>query len=125
MGTQADRDVISAIAGQAYEELQAWCQAHPGYTLMELEQQAMFLRQHLMGEVMSKLVAQKEAVQPVDGVTCPRCQGTMEDKGRRRRLVRGPEGSVALDRVYSYCPSCKEGFFPSGPRVAADASPLD
>lgn len=125
MGKQADRDAISELAGQAYEELQAWCKAHPGYTLMELEEQAMLLRQRLMGEMMSKLVAQKEAAQPAEGVKCPKCQGAMEDKGRRKRTVRGPEGSVELDRAYYYCPSCQEGFFPSGPRVEAHPTPLD
>jgi len=125
VGKQADREAIVQMAGQVFVELQAWCQAHPGYTLMDLEEQALLQRQRLMGEMMSKLVAEQEAAQPAEGVTCPTCQGAMEDKGRRPRTVRGPEGAVELDRAYYYCPSCQEGFFPSGPRVAADAAPVD
>jgi uncharacterized protein with PIN domain len=115
VGKQADREAIAQMAGQTFEELQAWCQAHPGYTLLELEEQGMLLRQRLMGEMLSKLVARGEAVQPAAGMRCPTCQGAMEDKGRRTRTVRGPEGAVELDRAYYYCPSCQEGFFPSGP----------
>jgi uncharacterized protein with PIN domain len=108
-----------------YDELRAWCEAHPGYTLMELEEQVMLRRQRLMGEMLSKMLAEREAVQPAEGVKCPKCQGAMQDKGRRKRTVRGPEGSVELDRAYYYCPSCKEGFFPSRPRAATDEASLD
>jgi hypothetical protein len=122
---QADQAGIAQMAEQAFVQLQAWCQAHPEFTLMDLEEQALLVRQRLMGEMMSKLVAAQEAVHPVGGVKCPKCQGAMEDKGRRQRTVRGPEGAVEVDRAYYYCPSCQEGFFPSGPAVGADSSPLD
>ena len=122
---RADRDEVTQAAGQVFEELQAWCEAHPGYTLMELEEQAMRLRQRLMGEMMSKLVAEREAVQPAEGVRCPKCEGPMQDKGRRKRTVRGPEGPVELDRAYYYCPACKGGLFPPGSGASADESSLD
>ncbi len=125
MSKQADRDSITQAAGQVFEELQAWCETHPGYTLMELEEQAMRLRQHLVGEMMSKLVAKREAVQPAEGMKCQTCGGPMQDKGRRKRTVRGPEGPVELDRAYYYCPACKQGLFPPGPGAEADETPLD
>lgn len=125
MSKEGDKDAVARLAGQVYEELQAWCQAHPDYTLMDLEEQAMRLRQRLVGEMLSKLVAEREAVQPAEGVECPKCQAPMQDKGRRQRTVRGPEGAVEVDRAYYYCPSCKEGFFPSGLRAATDEAPLD
>jgi Zn finger protein HypA/HybF involved in hydrogenase expression len=125
MSKQEGRDAVAQSAGQVYEELQVWCEAHPRYTLMELEQQVVHLRQRLIGDMLSKIVAEREAVQPAEGVKCPKCQGVMQDKGRRKRTVQGPEGSVELDRAYYYCPSCEEGFSPSGPRVATDEAPLD
>lgn len=126
MSEREDRDAFAQAAEQAFGELQAWCEAHPGYTLMELEEQALVIRQRLMGQVMSSLVARCEAAQPVaEGVSCPKCGARMEDKGQRSRTVQGPEGPVELKRTYYYCPSCKEGFFPSGPRAKADPSPLD
>jgi hypothetical protein len=122
---QGDRDAITQAAGEVFAELQAWCRAHPGYTLMELEEQTMRLRQHLMGEMMSKLLAERQAVQPAEGVKCQKCGQPMQDKGRRKRMVRGPEGPVELDRAYYYCPSCKEGLFPPGPRASTDEASLD
>ena len=85
----------------------------------------MVLRQRLVGGMMTKLVAQKEAVHPVEGARCPTCKQTMEDRGRRTRTVRGPEGPVELERSYYYCPSCKEGIFPPGQGTEADSSSLD
>jgi DNA-directed RNA polymerase subunit RPC12/RpoP len=122
---RADRDDIAQAADQVFEELQAWCEAHPGYTLLELEEQVMVQRQRLMGEMMSKLVAERGAVQPTEGIKCPKCGEPLRDKGRRKRVVRGPEGSVELDRAYYHCPSCKEGFFPSGSGASTDQAPLD
>ncbi len=125
MSKRADKESITQAAGQVFEELQAWCEAHPGYTLMELEEQAMRLRQRLMGEMMSKLVAERHAVQPAEGLKCPKCGAPMEDKGRRKRTVRGPEGPVELDRAYYYCPVCKQGVFPPGSGTEADQASLD
>lgn len=125
MSREADRDDITQTAGQVYEELRGWCEAHPGYTLMELEEQVVLLRQRLMGEMMSRLISERPAVQPAEGVKCPKCEKPMQDKGRTTRTVSGPEGPVELDRAYYYCPSCKEGFSPSGPRTETDSAPLD
>lgn len=125
MSRQADRDEVTRAAGQAYEELEAWCAAHPGYTLLELEEQAAKLRQRLMGEMMSRLVGQREAVAPAEGVKCPKCGEPMLNKGKRKRAVRGPEGPIELERAYYYCPACKVGLFPPRSGTAADQTPLD
>jgi hypothetical protein len=125
MSGGADREKVTQAAGRVFEELEAWCAAHPGYTLADLEEQAMRLRQGLMGEMMSRLVGQREAVQPGERLKCPKCGEPMQNKGRRKRVVQGPEGSVELDRAYFYCPSCKEGFFPSGSRASTDTTSLD
>ena len=108
------RDAVIQGAEEAFDELQAWCEAHPRYTLLELEGQARVIRQRFMGQMMSSLVAQREPGQSAGGVTCPKCGGAMEDKGLQSRTVQGPEGPVEIRRRYYYSPSCKEGFFPSG-----------
>ncbi len=56
------RDVFIGAAEEAFEELQAWCKAHPSYTLLELEEQVLIIRQQLMGKAMSSLVAQRDGV---------------------------------------------------------------
>lgn len=122
---RVNKDAIVQMAGQTFEELRAWCEAHPRYTLMDLEEQVVLLRQRLMGEMMDKLISEREAAQPAEGVKCAKCGKPMQDKGRRTRTVSGAEGPVELDRAYYYCPSCKEGFFPSGPGTEADPTPVD
>jgi hypothetical protein len=125
MSRQADRDEVTKAAGQVYEELEAWCEAHPGYTLLELEEQTARLRQRLMGEMMSRLVGQREAVEPAEGVKCPQCGQSMENKGLRKRTVRGPEGPIELERAYYYCPACKVGLFPPRSGASTDQASLD
>ena len=113
MSEERAHEAFTTAAEHAFDELQGWCQAHPGYTLLELEEQTLAIRQRLMGKVMSSLVAQREAAKPPQGVLCPKCAAKMQDKGQQSRTVQGPEGPVQLSRTYYYCPSCKEGFFPS------------
>ena len=120
MGEEQARKVFTGAAEEAFDELQAWCRAHPSYTLLELEEQVLIIRQRLMSEAMSTLVAQRKAVKPPEGLICPKCGARMADKGKQSRTVGGPEGAVELSRTYYYCPSCKEGFFPSRPRTEAD-----
>ena len=89
------------------------------------EEQAAKLRSRLMGEMMSRLVGQREAIEPAEGVKCPKCGTPMENKGLRKRTVRGPEGPIELERAYYYCPACKAGFFPPRSGAAADQASLD
>lgn len=114
------RDSFTKAAESAFDELQAWCEAHPNYTLLELEEQTRAIRQRLMGTALSSLVAQRGTGQPAEGVICPKCSAKMQDKGQQSRTVQGPEGPVTLSRAYHYCPSCKEGFFPPRPRTTVD-----
>lgn len=125
MSRQADRDEVTRAAGQVYEELEAWCAAHPGYTLLELEEETAKLRQRLMGEMMSRLVGQRAAIEPAEGVRCPQCSEPMANKGKRKRTVRGPEGPIELERAYYYCSACKVGLFPPRSGTAADEASLD
>ncbi len=118
-------DAVGAAAEGMFAELQAWCEAHPKYTLMELEEQARVLRQRLVGQMISSLVAQRDGRMPAEGVICEKCGRRMEDKGQHSRTVAGPEGPVELHRTYYYCPSCKEGLFPPGPRTEVDQTTMD
>ncbi|MCL4369907.1 MAG: hypothetical protein M1380_03235, partial [Chloroflexi bacterium] len=104
----------------AIDELQAWCEAHPRYRLLEFEEEVRAVRQRLMGQVMSSLLAGRETESSAGEVLCDKCGGRMQDKGEVSRAVEGPEGEVRLRRRYYYCPSCKEGFFPPGPGVGVD-----
>lgn len=114
------RDSFAKAAEAAFDELQSWCEAHPNYTLLELEEQTRAIRQRLVGTALSSLVAERGTGQPPEGVICPKCGAAMEDKGKQSRTVQGPEGPVTLTRAYHYCARCKEGFFPPRPEIAVD-----
>ena len=45
-------------------------------------------------------------------VRCCECEGRMQNKGKKKRVVLHREGEVELKREYYYCPSCKRGFSP-------------
>src|SRR5207245_1634946 len=61
MAKQDGRDAFVRGAEEAFDELQTWCQAHPAFTLLELEEQALAIRQRLIGQALSSLVAQRAA----------------------------------------------------------------
>lgn len=125
MSKEGARKELLGAAEAAIDELQAWCDAHPGYRLLELEEQARAIRQRLMGEVMSSLVAGRATRGSAGEVVCDKCGGRMGDKGEQSRTVGGPEGPVRLRRHYYYCPSCREGLFPPGPGTGIDQAALE
>ena len=51
---------------------------------------------------------------------CPKCGGKMKNKGRKKREVVTETGEVSLKRIYYYCPTCREGFFPPGPTMGSE-----
>ena len=106
------RKELTRASEAAIDELQAWCDAHRGYRLLEFEEEVRAVRQRLMGQVMSSLLGGRETEGSAGEVLCDKCGGRMQDKGEVSRVVVGPEGDVQLSRRYYYCPSCKEGFFP-------------
>lgn len=125
MSRERARDGVGRAAEEGFDKLQAWCDAHPKYTLLELEEQARVIRQRLMGDMMSSLVAQRGVGQPEEGVVCAKCGGPMKDKGQHLRTVSGPEGPVEFQRTYYSCPSCKEGLFPPRSGTAVDEAAVD
>ncbi|MCL4370037.1 MAG: hypothetical protein M1380_03920, partial [Chloroflexi bacterium] len=107
MSSERARGRVGRAAEEGFDELQAWCDAHPKYTLLDLEEQARVIRQRLMGEMMSGLVAQRGLAGPRKGSFAPGAvtrwrtrDGTLgRYRGRRGRWGWIALTTTALDSV--------------------------
>ena len=98
-------------ATELRRELAAWRRAHPGATLLEIEQE---VDRRLAG-VRTELVT--ETVGVATGVAarpaCPGCGTAMERAGTRPRRVIGPHKEVVeLTGARYRCPACGAGLSP-------------
>ena len=107
------RETFGEMAEAMQQRLQAWRRAHPDATFDEIAEQASQERKVMMGNLLSGLVTDMNAVE-VDP-HCPECEGPLQNKGKKRREIVHREGQVQVERNYYYCPTCKRGFFPPGP----------
>ena len=110
-----------ALAEDVATELTAWRRAHPRATLAEIEDAVWEVGQRLQARAL-ELVVQASATtdlatQPVaERPVCPACGGSLEPRGRHRRVVRPARqrAALALDRSYGVCSACGAGLFPPG-----------
>jgi len=102
-------------AGEMYERLEAWYDAHPAATFEELEQALRQQRRELMGGALATLVVGRDSGYQPDAPRCLQCQQPMRFEGYRPWTVKGLEGDSVLERAYYTCPACAgEAFSPSG-----------
>lgn len=111
---ESARNAFGEAAQAMHQRLRAWRRAHPQASFDEIAEQVSQERKALMGELLEELASAGEAVAlaPV----CPNCGGAVENKGKKKRQVLHREGEVQVERDYYYCPACRQGFFPSGPK---------
>ncbi len=91
--------------------LAAWRRAHPGATLLEIEQevdrQLAGVRTEWVGELAG--VVAEAAARPA----CPRCGAAMARAGTRPRRVTGPHNEpLVLAGARYRCPACGAGLSP-------------
>lgn len=104
-------------AGQLWDELNTWCQAHPQATFKDLELQLRPLRRQLMGKTLELVLSQGDLGASPEAPQCEQCGKPMEFKGYPGKTVHGLEGDSRLNRAYYHCPSCHQGLFPPGPTI--------
>jgi hypothetical protein len=110
-----------ALAEEVAQELTVWRNAHPRATLAEIEAEVWEVGQRLPARALELIVQASAtadlAAQPVaDRPGCPTCGGSLEPRGRRRRVVRPARqrAPLAVDRSYAVCSACGAGLFPPG-----------
>lgn len=110
---------LLAEASAAIDEMLDWQNRNQAPTLTEIEEAVLKLRQRIGMRTAEIIAEEQEAVQPAEGVRCPRCGQEMEYKGMKRTMIESRIGTLHLQRGHYYCPHCREGFFP--PRSTAEA----
>lgn len=110
------REAFLALAGEMYEELEAWYDGHAEASFEEIEALAREKRRDLMGEGLAILVNGRDSGYAPEGQRCPECGGMMAYKGEGfGKTIHGLEGETRLERAYYVCPKCAgETLFPPG-----------
>jgi hypothetical protein len=110
------RDRWLADAADRFAALDAWRQAHPRATWVEIEVAIDAQLGPLRAEMLRDTAVASEAADlRGERPRCPACGRALVASGRHRRRLRG-DHDVALDveRTYARCPACQTGLFPPG-----------
>jgi DNA-directed RNA polymerase subunit RPC12/RpoP len=79
----------------------------------------------VMGLLLESLVALRGTGQEGPGPKCAECGQEMRYKGLKERGLATSVGEIDLERAYFYCPDCRQGFFPPGPRTEGAAGGVE
>lgn len=127
MSRQQRKEAFLAAAGETYDALEEWYDAHPEATFGEIEEEARHRRRELMGQALEILVNGRDTGYQVQGVQCVQCGRRMEYKGERfKRTIYSYEGDVSLERAYYVCPACAgQTVFPPRPEAGIKGGSLE
>jgi len=119
------REAYLAAAAHLWDEFNAWYDAHPEATYLEMELELRKHRRVLMGETMELTLQRGDLGASAELPRCERCGREMEFKGYPSKEVRGLEGEADIPRAYYYCPACDAGIFPPEPASEAETGRLE
>lgn len=103
-------------AAERFAALDAWRQAHPRATWVEIEAAVETQLGPLRVAMLRETAMASEATDlHGDRATCPACGEGLVAAGPRRRSLRTEhEQAITLERTYARCPACGAGLFPPG-----------
>ena len=110
-------------AGEMRQRLWRWRQSEPEASFDEIMARVHQERAAFMKPLLEELAAASGEV--AMDVRCCECEGRMQNKGKKKRVVLHREGEVELKREYYYCPSCKRGFSPPGSEFGIEQAELE
>lgn len=94
-------------------------------SLSQIEEKVGELRFKLTGKLVESKVKLEVKKQQGPGVKCQGCGREMRDKGIKKRTIMTSQGEIELERGYSHCAPCREGFFPAGPTTGDQSTRLE
>lgn len=112
-------------AAEAFDQAVGWQEEQAEISLTELEEKVAALQPKVMGLLLESLVALRGTGQEAPGPKCPECGREMRYKGLKERDLATSVGEIDLERAYYYCPECRQGFFPPGPRTEGAAGGVE
>jgi hypothetical protein len=105
---------------RAVEEVLDWQEAHETFTLTELEELGLQVRQEVGVEIAGLLLGQLASPPLLEGLCCEQCGSPLRYKGDQARYVETRLGGLEIERERYWCPTCQAGFFPLGQSCATD-----
>jgi ribosomal protein S27AE len=116
MARPLPRDRWLADAADRFAVLDAWRQAHPKATWVEIEAAVAAQLGPLRAAMLSDTAMVSEAADlSGERPVCPTCGEPLVAAGSRRRRLRGEQDvPIAVERRYARCPRCGTGLFPPG-----------
>lgn len=116
------REQIKAEMMKKYEQeldkLLDWQEKAEKPNLTEFENAILASRKRISEAAIKALLEGEEEQEPERAPKCAKCGKEMKDKGKRPQVIETRVGTLRIERVYYYCETCKEGFFPPGPATA-------
>jgi hypothetical protein len=105
---------LKAQLEETIERVLDWQEAHPKFTLTELEDFVLALRREMGEEIAGALIGQLGSKVVVEGVACEHCGTPMIYKGIEEKRIESRVGGLAVERGRYWCPNCRAGLFPPG-----------
>jgi DNA-directed RNA polymerase subunit RPC12/RpoP len=98
----------------ALDRVLDWQEEHVSFTLTELEDFVLGLREELGADIAEAVVGQLESKQVADVLSCRSCGGKMVYKGQEGKYIETRLGGLEIERGRYWCLHCKQGIFPPG-----------
>lgn len=97
---------------EAIERLLDWQEAHPTFSLTEMEDVVLGLRKDMGEEAAQMLIGQLDDPGILERLRCETCGRRLEYKGRESKAVETRVGATQVERSRYWCPHCRTGSFP-------------
>lgn len=110
---------------RAVEEVLDWQEGHETFTLTELEELGLQVRQEVGVEIARLLLGQLTSPTSLEGLRCEECGSPLRYKGAQARYVETRLGGLDVVRDRYWCPACQAGLFPLGQERATDRGGLE
>lgn len=109
------KERLMEIAEAEIEKLLDWMEATTAPDLAGIEKVVVEIRKRIGERVSEEVIKGQEAVRPVPGPWCPKCQKEMHYKGMKKKKITSLVGEIEMKRGYYYCDHCRNGLFPPRP----------
>jgi hypothetical protein len=120
------REAFLKLAGEHFDQLEAWYGEHPEASFGEIEAIAREQRRALMGAALSLLINSQDSGYQLSAPRCAQCGQAMHFEGYRSKTIVGLEGDSVLQRAYYVCPAGhRETLFPPGSETAVASGSLE
>lgn len=99
---------------EGLDKVMDWQEAHAKFTLTELEDFVLALREEMGEEIAEAVMGQMESKQTAEVLRCEMCGKKLVYKGQEEKHLETRMGGIRVERGRYWCPECEAGIFPPG-----------